>query len=94
MYPAYHTDIDSYDYLSRLIDPKFETVQLYANLVSELVLQLSSLTRLPFDVRGLASAVSDSFNTLKSYLTQATFKDLKLLGKHYSINVSCLYWLH
>ena len=83
VYPAYHTDIDNYDYQSRLIDPRLETTRVYTNLVSELVLQLSSLTRLPLDVRGLASTVSDSFNTLKSYLTQATFKDMKLLGKYF-----------
>ena len=75
-YPAYHTKVDNFTYMSEFIDPGFHAHHRLAELVGELILQLSCHTKLPLDLREYTHALGDAYDQL-----QATFLDGGTLHK-------------
>jgi len=64
-YPAYHTVVDSFDYVQRFIDPSFSAHCSLTQLVADVVLQMSSSARLPLDVRELADTLEMEYDSLQ-----------------------------
>lgn len=64
-YPAYHTVVDNSDYMERFIDPSFSAHVSLTQLAADVVLQMSSLLRLPLDVRELADTLELEYDSLQ-----------------------------
>ena len=54
--------------MKKFIDPEFRAHESLAWLVAEAALQLASLTKLPLDVRELASVIEDGVDGLRATL--------------------------
>ncbi|KAG7318617.1 hypothetical protein KOW79_018372 [Hemibagrus wyckioides] len=64
IYPAYHTAYDTFEYVSRFIDPGFTSHQTVARTAGNVLLRLADSILLPFKC-------SDYAETLEQYLTVA-----------------------
>ena len=64
-YPAYHTVIDSYDYVERFVDPSFSAHVSLTQLAADVILQMSTSALLPFDVRELADTLEMEYDSLQ-----------------------------
>ena len=73
--------------VSRFIDPSFKAHESLTRVVAELVLQLSTETKLPFDCLELAAMVQREFVALNESLTSASISDhhLERLGQYGSV---------
>lgn len=72
-YPAYHTAIDGSEYVKRFVDPTFGAHVSISKLMAEVVLQLASSARLPFDIRELADVLESEYDSL----LQESLEDFK-----------------
>lgn len=64
------------------MDPHFLATEAMARFVTEMVVQLSSSTKIPFDARELAQSLEDEFNELRATLTLNGMKFLNKLGRY------------
>jgi len=64
-YPAYHTVIDSFDYMERFVDPSSSAHVSLTQLTADVLLQMASSPRLPVDVRELADTLEMEYDSLQ-----------------------------
>ena len=79
-FPVYHTPLDTFEHLQESVDPGFKATNLVLKFTAELLLQLSSLTKLPFDVREMADFLEEEFDSLRASLNTAKSSHLDSLG--------------
>jgi len=66
--------------VSENVDPSFKAHEALTRVVAEMVLQLSTSTRLPFDCRELAAVTQMEFVALKEMLTKTSISGHKLVN--------------
>ncbi|SRR6218665_973635 len=62
--PVFRTSVDTFDYVHRFVDPTFEAHKAMVGFISDMVLQLSTLQRLPLDVHELSTALEVELKVL------------------------------
>lgn len=80
-YPAYHTSLDNMQYMVRFIDPTFRAHATLARTIGEMTLRLSTLAKLPMDVRELAATLEEEYNGLYSIFHTKNTPILSNLGR-------------
>ncbi|XP_031560446.1 N-acetylated-alpha-linked acidic dipeptidase 2-like [Actinia tenebrosa] len=65
IYPIYHTQYDTFEFVERFADPNFLYSRLMAKLVGSILLDLSDSEVLPFNVTRFAKSVQNAFKTLQ-----------------------------
>ena len=68
LYPVYHTQEDSFNWMKTFIDPKFEYHATMTKLVGGMLLDFSEALLLSYDVVRYAKAITSSFEKLESFI--------------------------
>lgn len=76
-YPADGTITDTFKMVNQYVDPSFKAHEALTRVVAEMVLQLSTNTRLPFDCRELAAVIQTEYAALKEMFTKTSIS-----GRH------------
>lgn len=74
LYPVYHTQEDSFNWIKTFIDPKFEYHATMTKLVGGMLLDFSEALLLSYDVVRYAKAINSSFEGLESFIKTSNVK--------------------
>ena len=81
-YPAYHTRLDTFEYVEKFVDPDFKAHETLAQLVAELALRVTSNAKLPLCTAAFSDYLSSSALQLKELMRgHVTPTIVKYLGK-------------
>ena len=83
-FPGYHTAIDNMT-LVNLEDPGFKAHIAMSQLVGDIILQLVSSARLPFDCREYVVSLGEYFDSLKA--TIGANYNINKLGEYYLLEI-------
>lgn len=79
-YPLYHTSYETYNLVSKVIDPGFTGSKLLAIIIAEISRTMASSTLLPFNVNTYASTLQYEYERfVKTYQREFVKYDIKLI---------------
>ena len=65
-YPVYHTEHDTFEWMEKFVDPKFEIHLSMCRLSARLLLRLTDTDKLPIHVTDYSAALVQSINNLNT----------------------------
>lgn len=82
LYPLYHTQYDTFEWIQKFADPEFRHFQAMTELLGSMLLDLSDCTLLPFAVGRFGKSIQNAYKRLKRNYTfpfnaNDTLNDLK-----------------
>ena len=72
LYPVYHTQEDNFYWMKTFIDPKFEFHEAVTKFEGGLLIELSDISILPFDVKRYANALLAGYEVLSAKMHSET----------------------
>ena len=72
LYPVYHTQEDNFYWMKTFIDPKFEFHEAVTKFEGGLLIELSDISILPFDVKRYANALLAGYKALPTKMNNET----------------------
>lgn len=76
LYPVYHTQYDTFEWINKFADPEFRHFQSMAQLLGSMLLDLSGCDVLPFSVKRFGKSLQNAYNKLmEDFQDMFTFHD-------------------